>query len=523
MLTIEQSPDIRDHSPAVASAFFRKEKWSVGVLLALATAQLLWKLGQNSLANWDESEYAQIAREMLLTGDYLTPNWGFKPKFHQPPLYVWFTVGFFKLVGINEFGARLASALSGIVLTLVTYFTGKLVFDKKIAFVGCLILLTSFGFVDNARFGTTDTMLALFIYLALYTFLLINKKGAWLWLISCLFMALAVMTKSAGGLLAPMIIFSLLLLEGRLPGFLLTKQFWLGILLFLAIILPWPIYMIRTHGQAFINDFFFYHILNRSANALEGNKGDNFFYIYQLGHRFYPWLYTVPFALAFFIKELLHRRTQALPLFVTAVLVFTLFTLVKTKLYWYVVPLYPALSLLVAAVLTEAIRTVDSVNFGTLTAMVLLAFLDVKLKAVGVVCFSVFLITIYVWQKRKPMYYISVALFLFSILMAQYKLKQLFSPDIDEVSVLASRHAGPQTEKAKTLLLYKGIDWPAALFYSNQNIKQVETPQQVKSYLTESRGRVMILAKKDAGHLASYFAIHTISSTNQYLLIEIKK
>src|SRR5436309_1244284 len=109
-----------------------REEWLLLALLLCATVMLLWNLGAHPLKNWDESIYAEVAKEMVRTGDWLTPHWNSRPWFEKPPLYLWLAATSFKLFGITEFAARLPSALSGVGLVAIVYLLGQRMYSTTV-------------------------------------------------------------------------------------------------------------------------------------------------------------------------------------------------------------------------------------------------------------------------------------------------------------------------------------------------------------------------------------------------------
>src|SRR5829696_3614120 len=96
------------------------------ILVLLAAFMLLWGLGQSSLRDFDEAIYAQVSKEIVQSGDWLTLRWEYKPWFDKPPLSMWVTAAFYQLFGINELWSRAASAFAGIGLIIITYLIGEL-------------------------------------------------------------------------------------------------------------------------------------------------------------------------------------------------------------------------------------------------------------------------------------------------------------------------------------------------------------------------------------------------------------
>src|SRR5918997_5425030 len=107
----------------------------ISLLVLIATFSLLWKLGTGSLAAWDEAIYAQVSKEIVQSGDWLTLRWEYQPWFEKPPLFMWITALFYSLFGVGEFWARVPSALSGIALVAVTYLIGKYRYGKRVGFL----------------------------------------------------------------------------------------------------------------------------------------------------------------------------------------------------------------------------------------------------------------------------------------------------------------------------------------------------------------------------------------------------
>src|SRR5918993_5233926 len=95
------------------------------LLVGIAAAAIGWRLDARSLEDWDEAIYAQIAKEMLSSGDWLTLHWGYEPFFEKPPFLMWSTATLFSLFGVSELTARAASALSGVGAVALVYAIGR--------------------------------------------------------------------------------------------------------------------------------------------------------------------------------------------------------------------------------------------------------------------------------------------------------------------------------------------------------------------------------------------------------------
>ncbi len=262
--------------------------WLMALLILISTAVLLWRLDQGNLRDWDEAIYAQVSKEMLQSGSWMTPHWEYRNWFHKPPLFIWITTIFYWLFEVNEFWSRAASAFSGVGLVIVTYLIGKFAYDKAVGFLSAIILLTSYAFVMQARFGTMDIMLTLFIYFSIYAYLHVREGNQKWWYALWISCALAILTKGVAGLAAPITITVALLLDRRSVGLFSSRHFWQGFFLSLLIVAPWHLLMYLQHGQKFIDEYFGYHIIARAATAIEGHAGDRSYYLRVLLGQFSP-------------------------------------------------------------------------------------------------------------------------------------------------------------------------------------------------------------------------------------------
>jgi 4-amino-4-deoxy-L-arabinose transferase-like glycosyltransferase len=327
-------------------------------IASVASVVLLVKLGAGSLAAWDEAIYAEVSKEMARGGDWLTPHWAHQPWFEKPPLLVWTTAFFFELFGVSEFWARAASALSGVALVVVTYLAARLAYDRRVGLLAAGVLLTSYHFLSFARFGTTDVMLALFTTLAVYGHLRLQRGGGdprW-WYLVWLAVALALMLKGAGGLVAPAAVALALALDRRLGASLRSRHFRAGCVIALLIVAPWHVLMLARYGRAFADEYVGYHVVARLTRPLEGHASGYLYYAARLFDGFFPWCLLAPFALVSGARESVKGETLSRVFLIVAALVFVVYTLIPTRRPWYLVPAYPALAILVAAFVVRLYR-----------------------------------------------------------------------------------------------------------------------------------------------------------------------
>jgi 4-amino-4-deoxy-L-arabinose transferase-like glycosyltransferase len=321
---------------------------STALATLLAAIVLLPLLGHNRLTDWDEGIYAGISRAML-SGSWLVPHWNTQPWLEKPPLELWLTALAFKLFGVSEFTARLTSALSGIALVGLIHAWLTLRRNQLTAWLSTVFLLATFGFLHAARVGEMDVLLSLGCTLALIGLAeLPQSPRAWY-----LFFAgfgVALMTKGAACVTLPI---TLALLFALQPALLrrLRLDFFLGGALFLAAVLPWHVYMLHRFGHVFVANYLGLHVLARATSQIEGHITPWWYYLRVL------LVSAAPFVLLYPIAIVDALRRPALRVFaIFALTTLCLFTLVQTRLPHYIVPIYPALSMLTAAWLADRLH-----------------------------------------------------------------------------------------------------------------------------------------------------------------------
>src|SRR5262245_44511 len=150
----------------------------IAALAAVCYVFFFHGLGGIGLVGPDEPRYAAIAREMLQTGDYITPRLYGSPWFEKPVLMYWLAAIGFKIFGINETGARFPSALGATICVFLTYWCGRKLWNRGTGFVAALILASSIGFFAFARAASMDMSLAASLTVALIFFLVGSNESS---------------------------------------------------------------------------------------------------------------------------------------------------------------------------------------------------------------------------------------------------------------------------------------------------------------------------------------------------------
>ena len=354
--------------------------WHLGRTLAwlafLGVTVFLWQLGSIGLVDETEPLFAEAARGMVETGDWLTPYFNEVTRFDKPPLIYWLMAIGYSLLGIDEWAVRLPSALSAIALLGFCCYVLQRYSSWRAGWLGAAILALNLQMAIWGRIGVSDmllnacmggTLLCFFCgYANLSPEALSQDKqrqfqwhwwphNPWYWG-AYLCSALAILTKGPVGLVLPgLIILAFIFYTGRwqivlgelgLPG---------GFLLVGAIALPWFVAIAREHGSNYLDIFFGYHNFERFTSVVNRHAAPWYFYFGVVLVGFAPWSAYLPLAL---VRQQIWRRRwlarqprhEHLGLFASCwfAVIFCFFTVAITKLPSYTLPLLPAAAILVA-------------------------------------------------------------------------------------------------------------------------------------------------------------------------------
>ncbi|HYA31120.1 MAG TPA: glycosyltransferase family 39 protein, partial [Thermodesulfovibrionales bacterium] len=280
-------------------------------LVPLAVAALLisfFALGSFTLFDVDEAVFSQATKEMVESGNWITPTYNGENRYDKPILLYWLMGVSYKVFGINEFAARFPSAVSGFLLCLAVFFFMRHFRDERKALYAALPLALSPYFLVYTHAAVTDMALTLFITLALFSFFLSveRRPGADKYTMGMyVFAALAFLTKGLIGILFPFgIAYVYLLRTEGLRG--LKKIFSLkGLMLFVLLCGPWYGAQLFINGQEFIQQFFVKHHLKRYTGVISGHKGPLYYYIPALLAGLMPWVVFLPAGIRHALRDVL--------------------------------------------------------------------------------------------------------------------------------------------------------------------------------------------------------------------------
>lgn len=312
-------------------------------------------LGSLPFIGPDEPRYAEVAREMFVSGDWITTRLGGINWFEKPALTYWLSAIGYKLFGETEFAARFGIAVFAAIGVLFIYFFGRRIRSPRFGYLSAAALATCGLWPGFARGATFDLPLSVAMELALLSFFVWEREEqeqgrSRLWWVFCFALGLAVLAKGLVGIVLPGAVVGLyLLLTGRLNVVLKPKLLLVGAAIFLATAAVWYAPVIARHGREFINEFFIGHHFQRYlSNKYKHPQPVYFFFVVVLLGSF-PWSFFLVSSVWRALKDrraLLNDRLRIL-LWLWTLLPILFFSFSGSKLPGYILPVFPAVALLI--------------------------------------------------------------------------------------------------------------------------------------------------------------------------------
>jgi 4-amino-4-deoxy-L-arabinose transferase-like glycosyltransferase len=328
-------------------------RWHLPLLLVFCLILYGQQLGRADLSASNESNRAEAAREMLATGDYVVPRINGLLYLDKPPLIPWVIAGIAGLTGrLDALTGRLPSVVAGLLIVAVVYAFLRGTVGASAAFLSALLCATCPAIVLNARRCDLDMTVCLTATTAILSFHRgCERKGHW-WLLTSVALALCAMTKGP----PPVFIFALTagpyLLSRRQYGSLYSWRMWLGLAIFLALVLPWPLAILHAHAPEAMRTWYG-QTLGRTLTASRINRGPVYFYFGSVAGLLMPWTLLLPAAVWDGIRGRGEDRGLLRLLFWWIVPSFVVFSASAAKESEYILPLYPTFCILIGTAMAR--------------------------------------------------------------------------------------------------------------------------------------------------------------------------
>lgn len=324
-------------------------------LLALLAFMLFFRLGATPIYILDEAKNAECAKEMLQRQEWVVPTFNGELRTDKPVLHYYFMMIAYKILGVNEFAARMFSALLGLLTVLITFNLTKRFIDPITAFCSALVLFASTQFLFEFRLSVPDPYLIFFITAGLFTaFTYLNENRFVYLLLATVSFALATLSKGPVALALPGLCLVVWIIIKKKWRLVFSWKLLPALIVLAAITLPWFIAVDSATNHAWTKGFFLEHNINRFSKSTEGHGG---FFLETL---LFVLVGLLPFTS--FLGEVIKNRKQVFSSDLVqfsgiVVLAFVAFFSVSgTKLPNYPMPCYPFAAVIIGRYLSALLR-----------------------------------------------------------------------------------------------------------------------------------------------------------------------
>ncbi|MGK7932433.1 MAG: ArnT family glycosyltransferase [Microcystaceae cyanobacterium] len=497
------------------------------IILSLASLFLgLFNLGNVALRDWDEGYYGTVSQDMYQTGNWLYPTYLGEPFLLKPPLIMWLMTISYHLGGVNEFSSRFPCALIASLSIPLIYIIGKEIFqERSSAVLSACVYLTLLAVMRHGRLAMIDGMINTYFLISLLGIVKYTQSSRWLILVG---IGLGLITLSKGTLMLALgfIIFVIVLFAYPIKLF-KSPYLWLGLIIGFTPIITWYFLQIQHYGDVFIKVHFLDQNFSRLSTAVEGNQGNIDYYIWELLKYTMPWLLFFPSSLFIILKS--YRKRWAKLILIGGIIYFGLISIMRTKLPWYILPLYPFFALSIGQYLGLVWQ--NKVSFPRWTGWVMMVLGG--LSSVGLLYFiqsqspvilwlmsitlgiTLFFSGLKIYHKQTSFLlilisglYLSLSLF-FASSEWVWELNEAFA--VKPVAALINKHT-PEKTKIYTSFSYSRTSLD---FYSDRKVTAVSNEELQELKLSEN---YLLIEQTDLNqlHLERYIIL---GEANGFLLI----
>ncbi|MGB7441375.1 MAG: glycosyltransferase family 39 protein [Coleofasciculaceae cyanobacterium] len=470
--------------------------WLFGFLLA---AIILWSIGLGDvpLRDWDEGIRALIAREIYRSGNWLHPTMQGEPYLLKPPLLDWLIAISYKFGGVNEFTTRLPGAILTACGVPILYLVGRELFPQPPgAIFAAGVYLTLLPVVRHGRLAMLDGVVNSFYLLLVLSLLKARQHQPWATGIG---ICLGLIAFTKGLLVVPLAAIAFLfLLVDRRVSLLKSPYLWLGLLLGNLPVFAWYLAQWQHYGATFWQVHFFSQGLERLSQTVEGNTGPVWYYLLELLKYSWPWLFFWSGGLSLAWRK---RQTSRSRLVLLGTVVYLgLISLMRTKLPWYIMPLYPFFALAVAAKLSQfwqndrpypkvLVALLGLIAVAGLGGCVYFIKLDPQPALIIMAIVLSLTMTIAAWQVKRhkrnfiPTLFLGMYLSLGLLMSSQswlWELNEAFP--VKPVAALLQK----QTEPGTVIYTSFGYSRPSLDFYSDRQVIPADAETLKQLWLNQS-------------------------------------
>ncbi|MDP4085803.1 MAG: glycosyltransferase family 39 protein [Bacillota bacterium] len=332
------------------------------ILFTMASFNVFYGLNKFPIFSWDEARHGVNAFEMLKKGNFIISTYRNKIDYWnlKPPLSFWATIAGYKISGFNPLGLRMFSAIFAMLTIIeVSLFVNK-IYGKLATLISTVSLTTCTQFLINhsARTGDADSLFVFFFTSAILALLLSELNIKWLY-VSGLAFSFAFLTKSwhAGNIALIMCLY--LIFTGMYKELYLKNWFLLSLCMFVPILI-WGGIRFQYDGIHFFKYMVTYDLLQRSSTSIEGHLGGWGYYFKILWTFFSLWIILLFVLAALNMKNVFPLRIKIdrylIGIILWVITPLLLFTLAETKIRWYILPIYPALSIFIGLLAGKILR-----------------------------------------------------------------------------------------------------------------------------------------------------------------------
>ncbi|QGP55819.1 Undecaprenyl phosphate-alpha-4-amino-4-deoxy-L-arabinose arabinosyl transferase [Piscirickettsia salmonis] len=338
----------------VASLHHSARSWWIDSLWIIVLVSFFYfsLLGLRAFTTPDEGRYAEIAREMVVTGHYLIPTLDFAHYLQKPPLYYWLVAAAFKLFGISDTVARIPNALFGVLGVWLSYGFARYCYNRRTGLLTAGIIATALLYFIMAQSNTVDMLLTVLLAGCFYSFLWgLNQQGGYqrlgLWSAYAL-AGLAVLDKGLVGIVFPMMFIGTWMILRWDWGLLKRMHIPSGAIVFLLVAVPWHL-LVELKAPGFLHYYFIEQQYERYLTDVTHHVMPTSEYLSIAYFSFFPWMVTLLFAVYALLKQgrqFICQEATALFLLIWPLELVLFFAFSYSKLIPYLLPIITPLAII---------------------------------------------------------------------------------------------------------------------------------------------------------------------------------